>query len=106
MAEDNNAKQVKLLRQVKEICEQAVEQCHQQIFSKKKLSLNDLKSMMFIVREARFLSDERIAELSLEDLEKLAEAAAEDIDDDVDDMESGEDWKARKDDDPFGGDDE
>ncbi len=65
----------------------------------KKLTPDQLKSLMFVVREAWYLSNDRFGEITLEEFEKL-QAMAQD-DDDETALESDEE-EGEEDDDPFG----
>jgi len=91
--EQSGSKYVGLRSKVLAICEGMIERVYTMPMNK--LSVDQMKNVMFVVREAWYLSNDRFGEMTIEEFEKLQAMFHEEDDEEL--LGSAE-----EDDDPFG----
>lgn len=86
------------------ICEFMISRVHgMTVEANKKLTAEQMKSLMFVIREAWYLSNDRFGELSIEEFEKLQAIAQDEDDENAEGFETDDEEEDEEDDDdPFG----
>ena len=109
MADENNDSADESKNQMLAICEYMLAKAYGMTLDKtRSLTIDEMKSLMFVVREAWYLKNDRFGELSIEEFEKLQQLGQDEDDEEnenqyeVDDDEDEDDDEENDDPDPFG----